>query len=195
MRGQLMAVRNGAWETLRLTVDTAKAELASCKVRPNKRMRELLVLGEDHRIAMHPGVDPVAIFRAVWRTYGLGRREGGSTVAMQLVRVLTGRFERSWQRKAREMALAVLVTRHVHWSELTSLYLLVGYYGWRMNGFVQACERLGIDPDYCSTQAAAMLVARLKYPQPRCCSADRWRQIARRSDYLLARLESYEQRK
>ena len=180
----------GSHDEVRLALDAVRAEFEVGDLRPNQRMRELLVAGEDHRIAFHPGVDPLALCRAAWRTYGRGRVEGGSTVAMQLVRVLTGRFENSWRRKVREMALAVAATRHVHWSELASLYLLVGYYGWRMNGFRQACGQLGIDPTRCSLRDSAMLVARLKYPQPKHCSAARWAEIVGRGEYLMDRLES-----
>ena len=109
---------------------------------------------------------------------------------MQLVRVLTGRFERSWRRKTEEMVLAVLATRYLSRAELPALYLSVGYYGWRMNGFVQACRRLEIDPGRYSLEEAAMVVARLKYPQPRHGSRERWRQIVRRSEYLMARHEA-----
>ena len=177
-------------EALRAAIDAVRVELAVADLRPNRQMRELLVAGEDHRIALHPGVDPLALCRAAWRTYGRGRVEGGSTVAMQLVRVLTGRFENSWRRKSREVALAVVATRYAHWSELASLYLSVGYYGWRMNGFRQACGRLGIDPATCSLRDSAMLVARLKYPQPRRCSDTRRAQIVGRGEYLMARVES-----
>lgn len=178
----------GTSEGLRAAIDAVRAELGVADLQPNRQMRELLVAGEDHRIALHPGVDPLALCRAAWRTYGRGRLEGGSTVAMQLVRVLTGRFENSWRRKAREVALAVVATRYVHWSELASLYLMVGYYGWQMNGFRQACARLGIDPKRCSLRDSAMLVARLKYPQPRRCSKARQAQIAGRGEYLIARV-------
>lgn len=180
----------GTCEALRAAIDATRAELDIADLRPNRQMHDLLVAGEDHRIALHPGVDPLALCRAVWRTYGRGRVEGGSTVAMQLVRVLTGRFENSWRRKAREAALAVVATRYAHWSELASLYLLVGYYGWRMNGFRQACGRLGIDPKRCSLRDSAMLVARLKYPQPRHCSEARRAQIVGRGEYLVTRVES-----
>ena len=86
------------------------------------------------------------------------------------------------------MILAMLVTRHVPRDELPALYLSVGYYGWGMNGFVQACRRLRIDPKYCSLQESASVVARLKYPEPRSCTAGRRLQIAGRSEYLMARL-------
>ena len=175
----------GTCQALRAAIDAVRAELEVADLRPNRQMRELLVAGEDHRIALHPGVDPLALCRAAWRTYGRRRMEGGSTVAMQLVRVMTGRFENSWRRKTREVALAVVATDYAHWSELASLYLLVGYYGWQMNGFGQACGRLGIDPKRCSLRDSAMLVARLKYPQPRRCSEARLAQIAGRGEYLI----------
>lgn len=188
-----MIVGNGAWIKLRPEVDAARIRLAAAELQPNQNMCRLLVLGEDHRIAVHPGVDPLALCRALWRTYVCGRREGGSTIAMQLVRVLTGRFERSWRRKANEMNLAIRLTRHVPQSELPALYLSVGYYGWHMNGFVQTCRRLGIDPECCSLRESAMLVARLKYPEPRKCSAERNLQIAKRSEYLMERLRNHDE--
>ena len=178
-----------SWRVLRRSVELARRELSFSEIRPNEQMCRLLVLGEDHRMAWHPGVDPLALCRAAWRTYSRGHREGGSTVAMQFVRVLTGRFERTWRRKVDEIALAILVTRYVPKVELPALYLSVGYFGWRMNGIAQACRRLAIDPADCSLHESAMLVARLKYPQPRRCSATRWQQIALRSEYLMVRYE------
>ena len=113
---------------------------------------------------------------------------------MQLVRVLTGRIERSWRRKANEMILAIHLTGHVPNSELPALYLSVGYYGSRMNGFAQACRRLRIDPESCSLRESAMLVARLKYPEPRKFSTVRNLQIAERSEYLMKRLRDHGER-
>ena len=189
-----MFVCNGSWIKLRFEVDAARARLASAELRPNRNMCRLLVLGEDHRIANHPGVDLLALCRALWHTYACGRREGGSTIAMQLVRVLTGRFERNWRRKANEIILAIRLTHHVPNGELPVLYLSVGYYGWRMNGFIQACRKLCIDPESCSLLESAMLVARLKYPEPKKCSTERSLQITKRSEYLMERLRDYDQR-
>ena len=192
MRGRVNAVLGGrTWAILSRNVDVAMARLPFANARPNPSMCRLLVLGEDHRIALHPGVDPLALCRAGWRTFVRGRREGGSTIAMQLVRVLTGRFERSWRRKVHEMVLAVLVTRHVPRAELPALYLSVAYFGWRMNGLSQACRRLRIDPTTCYLRESAMLVARLKYPEPRVCSPARRLQITRRAEYLMMRFNGH----
>jgi penicillin-binding protein 1A len=81
---------------------------------------DLLIAAEDHRYGSHPGVDFVAMCRAIWRTMFCGRREGGSTIAMQLVRVLTGRYEKTLSRKVIEILLAVKLTRFLSDSELPS---------------------------------------------------------------------------
>jgi transglycosylase len=127
---------------------------------------QLLVSGEDHRNGRHSGIDVRAIARAIWRTYVQRRREGGSTIEQQLVRVLTGRFERTIRRKVREILLAVVVAHEFEKRLLATLYLDAAYYGWHMNGFAQACHRLAITPAHMDLLAAAGLVARLKYPQP-----------------------------
>src|SRR5690348_13028061 len=62
---------------------------------PLERISPLLVqatlLQEDQHFWMHPGVNPFALARGAWHTYGSGgRREGGSTVTMQLARMLYG---------------------------------------------------------------------------------------------------------
>src|SRR5207249_1490777 len=67
-----------------------------------------------------------------------------------------------------------------------AVYLSIGYYGWRMNGYRQACRRLGLAPHSPSSDDAARLVARLKYPEPRRASAHRTSQIERRGKHLRA---------
>ena len=99
-------------------------------------------------MALHPGVDPLALCRIAWRTYGCGRPEGGSAAAMQFVRVPANQPERNWRRRINEMALAISATHHILRAELLAPYLFVGYYGWRMIGFAQACRRLEIVPPY-----------------------------------------------
>ena len=173
------------WSELQKAIDLVRHEYDAHGVHPNAQMCSLLILGEDHRFSYHPGFDPIALCRAAWRTLACGRREGGSTIAMQLVRTLTGRSEVSALRKIREIGLAVRLTQYVRRDELPRLYLWVAYYGWRMNNFLQACDRLGIDPALQDLHSAAQLVARLKYPQPRIVSVERLRKIEQRCDHLL----------
>lgn len=146
---------------------------------------QLLILGEDHRFFSHGGIDSIAICRAIWRGLILRRREGASTIPMQIVRVVSGRFERTFRRKVREMALATLVTKEIPKETLPAIYLQIGYYGWHMNGFTEACQHLGLNADALTPTQTAQLVARLKYPQPREVSPERWNLINIRAQHLL----------
>jgi len=154
--------------------------------RPSWFLQALLLSGEDHRFFTHDGIDAIAICRALWRGVVLGNREGASTIEMQLVRVLTGRYERTLARKVREVALATLLTRVVPKPELPALYIRAGYFGWRMNGFAAACRRMRLNPSVMTPQDAAALIARLKYTEPRYPSERRRSQIQIRSRHLLA---------
>ncbi len=145
----------------------------------------LLISGEDHRFFDHFGVDFIALCRAVWRGCVLGRREGASTIEMQLVRVLTGRFERTCTRKIREIGLATMLGSAIPKHDLPALYLRIAYYGTGMENFSAACAGLRLVPGSMSPRQAATLVARLKYPEPSQLSDMRREQLARRTDYLL----------
>src|SRR6266480_2019348 len=63
---------------------------------PLARMSPLLVdatlLQEDGHFWLHPGVDPLALVRGAWQTYVVrARRQGGSTITMQLALCYTKR--------------------------------------------------------------------------------------------------------
>jgi len=176
----------GEWGILQKQVDRIAAEMDSSRApKPTHQMCQLLIAGEDRRFYQHHGVDPVALCRAIWKTAFCARRQGGSTIAMQLVRTVTGRYERTWRRKILEIVLAARLTRHIGRARLPTLYLWVAYYGWRMNGFRQACLRFHSAPLIESEFESAMLVARLKYPEPRILSPERKQRIQRRAAHLV----------
>ena len=175
------------WKQLCDAIDKLELEIAETDLPiPTLQMCELLIVGEDHRFYRHLGVDIFALCRALWKTFFCGVRQGGSTIAMQFVRTITGRCDKSWRRKFIEIFLAVHLIRHVSKDRLPILYLWVAYYGWRMNNFKQACLRLGINPKSVSAFEAAKLVARLKYPEPRKCSPEHYKKIHRRGWHLMA---------
>lgn len=153
--------------------------------RPTALAQQLLISGEDHRFFSHGGIDPIAICRAIWRGVFLRKPEGASTIEMQVVRVVSGRFERTLWRKFREMALATLVAREIPKEALPGIYLRIGYFGWRMNGFENACRRLDLRAEALMPAQTAGLVARLKYPQPRVTRPERWDRINARAQHLL----------
>lgn len=66
-----------------------------------------LMLHEDRHFYWHPGVNPAALLRAAFATYTGGTRQGGSTLTMQLARLLYGLNTRSTIGKLRQIALAI----------------------------------------------------------------------------------------
>jgi len=174
------------WIKLRETVNQIESQIDSHdSIKPTQKMCQYLIAGEDHRFYCHSGVDPVALCRAVWKSVFCDSQQGGSTIAMQLVRTITGRYEKTWRRKLLEIILAVRLTHHVDRDRLPIMYLCVAYYGWRMNNLNQACSRLRIDPVSISQMDAAKLVARLKYPEPRNYSGEREQKIQCRAEHLI----------
>ncbi|HHH0804874.1 TPA: biosynthetic peptidoglycan transglycosylase [Yersinia enterocolitica] len=146
----------------------------------------MLIAAEDHRFGRHHGVDLVSICRAAWRTLFCGRIEGASTITMQLVRVLTGSYERTLKRKLVEMYLALRLTKYINQVDIPKFYLFVAYYGWRMNGLVQASYRLNIDLLTMTDLEAASIVARLKYPEPQKYDRIRLDKIRARAKHILS---------
>ena len=173
------------WEALRTRATIIRAELGGFDMSPN--LVFMLIAAEDHRYGKHPGVDIISVFRAVWRTLFCGRREGASTIAMQLVRVVTGRYDRTIKRKFVEMCLAVQLTRNFHKNDIPKMYLAIAYYGWKMNGLMQASRRLHLNQSNLSKFEAAFVIARLKYPEPKQPSMERCRQIEERAGHILRR--------
>lgn len=79
---------------------------------------------EDHRFYAHPGVDPIALGRAVVRNLrSSGTVEGGSTLTQQLARTLFLSNKKSYGRKAREAILAVMIDAQLSKEQVLELYL------------------------------------------------------------------------
>jgi penicillin-binding protein 1A len=140
---------------------------------------EALIQAEDHRFLLHKGVDTRAILRAIFVTTFTRKLEGGSTITQQLVRVASGDYRRTLSRKFKEMCLAAWIDAEIMKIEQAAVYLRIAYFGWRMNGLVQATTRLQFSFPLSNTEAAA-LVARIKYPEPQAANEQRWAQIEAR---------------
>lgn len=96
--------------------------------------RQATIATEDSHFYEHPGVDLIAIGRALWQNVrGGGTVSGGSTLTQQLARNLyfspEERLERSLRRKLREAWLAWRLEQVYDKDELLALYLNTTYYG------------------------------------------------------------------
>ena len=174
------------WEIVRKRIDLEHAHLVRHpELKPPLVAQQLLISGEDHRHARHPGFDVIGICRAVWRRVSEGKREGASTIEQQIVRTVLENRERTIRRKIREIMLATIVSSTYTKDFLPMIYLSIGYYGWRMNGYRQACRRLNLRSGFLTLFEAASLVARLKYPEPRATPVSRRLQIYVRTRHLI----------
>ena len=87
-------------------------------------LRQAVVSVEDRRFWRHPGVDPVAVGRALLHNLRRGARvEGASTITQQLARTLFLSRERTVGRKLRETALALLIEALLPKERILELYL------------------------------------------------------------------------
>ena len=91
--------------------------------RADKLARATLA-AEDQRFASHPGVDAVALGRAVLADVRAGSMvQGGSTITQQLVKLRLGRPSRTPMAKVREAIYAVRLDRRMAKVDLMSSYL------------------------------------------------------------------------
>lgn len=83
-----------------------------------------LMLVEDRNFMRHIGVDPRGLARAVWTNLRAGGVvQGGSTITQQLVKNFYLSAERTFQRKLKEMVMAVLLELHYEKHEILQAYL------------------------------------------------------------------------
>jgi penicillin-binding protein 1C len=143
---------------------------------------------EDRRFFIHPGLDPVAIVRALWSDLRAGRlKEGGSTLTQQVVKQLMAR-RRTVAGKLREMVLALRLEHRLSKREILALYLNLAPYGNQYAGAQSASLGYFGCPVANLTQAQAAFLAGL--PQ-RPDSLDPYRHLQaayRRQRTVLARM-------
>jgi len=79
---------------------------------------------EDHRFYHHQGIDPIALGRAIVRDVRSSEAvEGGSTLTQQLARTLFLSNKKSYGRKVREAAIALLIDSELSKAQILELYL------------------------------------------------------------------------
>ena len=160
--------------------------VSSAEVDP--RFIAMLVAYEDKRFHAHNGVDPRALARAAWQALANGRIvSGGSTLTMQVARLLEPRPQRRLADKIAEMIRALQIERRLTKTEILDLYLALAPYGGNIEGMRAASlAYFGKEPKRLSTAEAALLVALPQAPEwrrpdrhPQRAEAARNRVIAR----------------
>jgi penicillin-binding protein 1C len=133
------------------------------------RFFDVLFAYEDKRFRAHRGVDPLALMRAALQLATSGRiRSGGSTLTMQVARLLEPRSGRSFLAKLRQIVRAVEIERVLSKDEVLALYLDLAPYGGNIEGIRAASlAYFGKDPRRLTLGEAALLVALPQSPERR----------------------------
>ena len=95
-----------------------------------KAFTQAVIATEDTRFFDHPGLDIVGIGRAAWTNLKKGGRfQGASTITQQLARALFLSPERTYQRKIKELILAVKMEWVLTKEQILEMYLNQIYFG------------------------------------------------------------------
>ena len=135
--------------------------------RISEHLKRAVIAAEDANFTEHDGVDWDAIERAYERNLGSGRIvRGGSTITMQLAKNLFLSGQRSYLRKAQELAITYMIEACMDKRRILEVYLNVAEWGVGVFG-AQAAARhyYGVGAAQLSPEQAARLAAML--PRPR----------------------------
>jgi penicillin-binding protein 1C len=133
------------------------------------RYLAMLIAFEDRRFSSHIGADPLAFARAAGQLVRYGRIiSGGSTLTMQVARLLEGRHERTGSGKLKQIVRALQIERRLSKDEVLRLYLRLAPFGGNIEGVrAAALAYFGKEPRRLSPGEAALLVALPQSPETR----------------------------
>lgn len=152
---------------------------------------EMLIAYEDKRFFDHAGVDVRAAARAMGQAIIAGRVvSGGSTLSMQVARLLENSGTGRWEGKIRQVRVALALEQRLSKQQILALYLAHAPYGGPVEGLrAGALAWFGKEPKRLTTAEAALLIALPQSPEAR--RPDRHPQAALTArDRVLARLDA-----
>jgi len=152
-------------------------------------MVKAFLAAEDDRFYEHPGVDWQGLARAAVQLLQTGeKRQGGSTITMQVARNFFLSSEKTYLRKASEILLALKIERELSKDEILELYLNKIYLGQRAYGVGAAAQvYYGAGLDELDLARVAMIAGLPKAPSSFNPVTDPERALQRRS-YVLRRM-------
>lgn len=107
----------------------------------SKNFMNAIVATEDHRFFEHHGINKLRTLKALYITlFEPGRIQGASTITQQLAKNLFFSFEQSWQRKFKEMLVALQIEAVNTKEEILSAYINQIYFGAGAQGIEKASQ-------------------------------------------------------
>ena len=124
-----------------------------------ERFKTCLITFEDQHFYTHPGVNPVSIVKALLHNSKTNKgKHGGSTLTMQVARMMHPGQGRSYWLKAKELALAIRIELSYSKEEILELYCAHAPFGSNVVGLKAAAWRyFGRSPEQLSWAESALL--------------------------------------
>ena len=158
-----------------------------------KTLKDAVLAAEDERFYQHQGVDYVGVMRAAYSNLvSGGRRQGASTITMQVARNFFLSSEKTVTRKLYEALLAYKIESELTKEQILELYVNQIYLGQRAYGFAAASQiYFGKPLGKLSVAEAAMLAGLPKAPSAYNPVANPKR-AKQRQQYVLRRMRELE---
>lgn len=156
-----------------------------------KKVIQGFLAAEDNRFYEHPGVDYQGLLRASVTLLRTGeKRQGGSTITMQVARNFFLSNEKTYLRKVREILLAIKIEDELPKDKILEIYLNKIYLGNHAYGISAAAEvYYGKRVDQLNLAEIAMIAGLPKAPSTFNPIVNPDRALVRR-DYVLERMRS-----
>lgn len=106
-----------------------------------KTLIDATIATEDKRFYSHPGVDPIAIVRAIFQNSSREYTSGASTISQQLAKNIFLTNEKTITRKLKELVIALRVERRFTKDQILELYFNTVPYGGVANGVEAASQK------------------------------------------------------
>jgi penicillin-binding protein 1A len=131
-----------------------------------RQLKNAVIAAEDERFYEHPGIDYLGVLRAAWANLVAGgRRQGASTITMQVARNFFLSSEKTLTRKLYEALLAFKIEHSFSKEQILELYVNQIYLGQRAYGFAAASQMyFGKALNQLSLAETAMLAGLPKAP-------------------------------
>jgi len=130
------------------------------------QLKQAIIAAEDERFYSHPGIDYIGVMRAAYANLVAGgRRQGASTITMQVARNFFLSSEKTLTRKLYEALLAFKIEHSLTKEQILELYVNQIYLGQRAYGFAAAAQiYFGKALDQLNLGEVAMLAGLPKAP-------------------------------
>lgn len=124
-----------------------------------EKFEKCIIHFEDEYFYYHPGFNPVAIFKSLKRNMSAAKvKSGGSTITMQIARMMRGNKTRSYFQKIVELLLAVRIELSYKKSSILKIYASNAPFGSNVVGLSAASWRyFGRSADKLSWAESALL--------------------------------------